>query len=188
MIAVRSYLPSLLTFPGVILRQGIHASVCRVLGVKVLDIRYFRADTPSAYVLHEMPRSLSKGLTIAFAPLLIHSLLCVLICIPALVPFKFYDSKIDPVALFQIWLGISIGVHAFPPFRDTGNLWELTRQEVLSHGAMAWLAFPILAFFRVAQRLSLFGFDVAYALLIGIAIPWWLLDRAFPIISTIYSY
>lgn len=183
MIAIRSYLPSLLTFPGVILRQAIHSGFCRVLGVKILDIRYFRADTTPAYVLHEMPKRLGTGILIALGPLALHSILCVILCAPALVPFMFYDQSVDLLTIFQLWLGLSIGMHAFPPLRDAGNLWELTRKEVLEHGAVVRLTFPLLAFLRTAQRLTLYGFDVAYAAIIGIAIPWLILSRLFPAIS-----
>jgi hypothetical protein len=182
MIAIRSYIPSLLTFPGVVLRQAIHAGCCRALGVKVLDIRYFRADTPSGYVLHEMPKSLGAGILIAIGPLVLHSLLCIIICAPALVPFKYFEHSVDFFTFFQLWLGLSIDMHAFPPLRDAGNLWELTRREVLKHAAFVRLTFPLLAFLRTAQRLSLYGFDVAYAAVIGIGIPWVLLDRIFPVV------
>ncbi len=185
MIAIRSYLPSLLTFPGVVLRQAIHAGFCRALGVKILDIRYFRADTPSAYVLHEMPKRLGTGILIALGPLVVHSLLCIALCGPALVPFMFYGHSVDLFTFFQLWLGLSIGMHAFPPLRDAGNLWELTRKEVLEHGAVVRLTFPLLAFLRTAQRLSLYGFDVAYAAIIGIGLPWLILNRFFPAISAI---
>ena len=180
MIAIRSYLLSLLTFPGVVLRQAIHAGLCRLLGVKVLDVRYFRADTPAGYVLHEMPKRLGTGLLIALGPLLLHSLLCLALCGPALVSFKFYDESVDAASYFQLWLGLSIGAHAFPPMRDAGHLWDLTRQEVLGHGTIVRLAFPLLAFLRIAQRLSRYGFDLGYAALIGLGLPWLVLGRIFP--------
>lgn len=180
MIAVRSYVPSLLTFPGAVLRQTIHSAFCRLVGVKVLDIRYFRYDTPAAYVLHEMPKSLGTSITLACGPFLVHSLLCIGLCLPALVPFLYYDSLVGPSDVFQLWLGLSIGVHAFPPIRDAHNLWDLTRQEARAHGAGVRVAFPLLAFFRVAHRLSRYGFDLGYAALIGIGLPWLILDKTIP--------
>ena len=183
MIAVRSYLPSLLSFPGVVLRQFLHQGLCRLLGVKVLDVRYFRADTPSGYVLHEKPKRLGISVLLAVGPLVLHSVLCLALCLPAMTPFLFYEEGVSFFTFFQLWLGLSIGMHAFPTFRDSGNLWELTRQEVLDHGAAVRFLFPLLAFFRTAHRLSLYGFDVAYAALIGVGIPWLLLGRIVPSIS-----
>jgi hypothetical protein len=180
MIAVRSYLPSLLTFPGVVLRQVVHAGFCRIFGVKILDIRYFRADTPSGYVFHEMPDRLSTAFWLALGPLVLHSFLCFALCLPALVPFLFRMENADFSSCFQLWLGLSIGAHAFPPLRDVGNLWDLTRREVKGHGAGVRLAFPMIAFLRIAQRLSLYGFDVAYAALLGVGLPWVVLSRLFP--------
>lgn len=180
MIAIRSYVPSLLTFPGVILRQAVHLVTCRMLKVEVLDIRYFRFDTPAGYVVHEMPKRFGSSLALAFIPLLIHSALCFAICLPALVPLRFYDEGSVIPELFQLWIGLSIGAHAFPPSRDCGNLWDLARLEVRNHGAGVRLTFPLVALLRIAQKLSLFGFDVAFAVLVGIGIPWVLLDRIFP--------
>ncbi len=180
MIAIRSYLPSLCTFPGTVLRQAVHSSLCRALGVKVLDVRYFRFDTPAAYVLHEMPKNLKTSILLVLVPFLVHSLLCVAICTPAMVPVLFYDELVGPLELFQLWLGLSIGMHAFPPLRDAHNLWDLTRFEAKNHGALVRIAFPLLAFFRLAQRLSLFGFDLGYAATMGIGLPWLVLNRVFP--------
>lgn len=180
MIAVRSYIPSLLTFPGVVLRQAIHIGLCRLLGVKVLDVRYFRYDTPSGYVLHEMPKSFQTSLTLALGPLVIHSVLCTVLCALALVPWFFYEEAAGCFSVFQLWIGMSIGIHAFPPRRDSSNMWNLTRKEIKQHGAMVRITFPIIAFMRLAERLTLYGFDVAYAGVIGIAIPWLFLSRWYP--------
>lgn len=182
MIAIRSYLPSLLTFPGVVLRQAIQVVMCRLAGVKVLDVRYFRRDTPSGYVLHEMPKELRTSLGLALGPLVVHTILCMALCLPALAPVQFHESSIDAMGLFQLWLGLSIGMHAFPPFRDTNNLWELTRKEAINHGALVRVAFPVLAFIRTAQRLSLLGFDVVYAGAVGLVIPWFVLAALFPVL------
>lgn len=180
MIAIRSFVPSLVTFPGVVLRQLVHSGFCRILGVKVLDVRYFRYDTPAGYVLHEMPKSLGAALVLALGPLVVHSLLCFLLCSLALVPFLRYDSAVGPLELTQMWMGLSIGMHAFPPVRDGNNLWGLTRNDVARHGALVRLSFPVLGFLRVAQRLTLMGFDVAYAAMMGILLPWMALGRIFP--------
>lgn len=180
MIAIRSYIPSLLTFPGVVLRQVIHAGFCRLLNVKILDIRFFRRDTPSGYVLHEMPKRFESSFLLILGPLFVHSLLCFVVCIPALVPFEFYGESVGVREFFQLWLGLSIGMHAFPPRRDAGNLWNLTRKEVSEHGAIVRLMFPLLGFLRMAERLTLYGFDVAYAAVIGIGIPWLVLDLIYP--------
>lgn len=180
MIAIRSFLPSLLTFPGVILRQLTHFAVCRALGIKVLDIRIFRADTPSGYVLHEMPSRFSTGILVAVLPLLIHSALCVLLCTPAWIPIRYFDSAASCFTFFQIWVGLSLGIHAFPPFRDSSRLWELSIREVMNHGVAIRLLIPFVLLFRVAHRLSLFGFDLLYAGMIGVALPHWILGRWVP--------
>jgi hypothetical protein len=151
-----------------------------MLGVRVLDVRYFRYDTPSGYVLHEMPKSFQISLILALGPLLIHSILCMALCGLALIPWFFYDEAAGCLTVFQIWMGLSIGVHAFPPRRDSSNMWTLTRKEIRQHGAVVRVAFPIIAFMRMAERLTLYGFDVAYAGVIGLVLPWLFLDRIYP--------
>ncbi len=180
MIAIRSFIPSLMTFPGVVLRQLTHMGFCRLLGVKVLDVRFFRYDTPAGYVLHEMPKGLGAALVLAIGPLLVHTLVGFALCVLALVPFHSYDSSVGALEIFQLWLGLSIAMHAFPPMRDGNNLWQLTKNETARHGALVRISFPIIGFLRIAQRLTLFGFDVAYAALIGLWIPWILLGRVYP--------
>ena len=180
MISIRGDLISLLTFPGLILRQAIHAMCCRVLGVRVLDIRFFRKNTPSAYVLHELPKDFRTSLMLVLGPLVMHSLLCLVVCLPALVPFRYYEDGFGSQEVFQVWLGLSIGIHAFPTWRDADNLWDLTRQEARGRGIAVRLTLPILLFLRLARRLSNYGFDLAYATLIGIGIPLAILSRIFP--------
>jgi hypothetical protein len=178
-IAIRSYIPSLLTFPGVVLRQFVHKGFCKVLGVRVLDVRYFRRDTPAGYVFHEMPKRFGISLLLVLGPLVVHSLFCFAICFPTMIPLRFYEEGTGVLDLFQLWIGLSIGMHAFPPFRDVGNLWDLTKQEVMQHGKVVRLTFPLVGFLRIAQRLSLYGFDMVYAAIIGLAIPWALLEHFF---------
>lgn len=180
MIAIRSYVPSLLTFPGVVLRQVVHLGFCRVAGVKVLDVRFFRYDTPSGYVLHEMPKSFQTSLVLALGPLFVHSLICLGLCSIALVPWRYYDEVAGIHSVFLMWMGLSIGVHAFPPRRDSSNMWTLTRKEIRQHGALVRVIFPIIVFLRLAERLTLYGFDVAYAGVVGVAIPWVLLSHLIP--------
>lgn len=180
MIGARSYLPSLVTFPGAVLRQVIHQVTCRMMGVPVLDVRYFRFDTPAAYVLHEMPKSLGASIVLSTVPFLFHSFLCLALCLPAMAPLGFEESLVGPGSLFQVWLGLSLGVHAFPPNREALHQWELARGEVRAHGALVRISIPLLAFFRLAQRGSRWGVEWGYALFLGILVPWVILARWIP--------
>lgn len=52
---IPGFLISILTFPGVIVHEIAHQLFCRICGVAVLDVCYFKAGNPAGYVVHEIP-------------------------------------------------------------------------------------------------------------------------------------
>jgi hypothetical protein len=94
----------------------------------------------------------------------------VFFCFPAFVPIKVFGIQ-DPLSYFMIWLGISIGMHAFPSTQDASNLWHSARQSVSSGNLLAVIGFPLVIVIYVANILSVFWFDYLYGIALGFGLP-----------------
>ena len=159
-----------LTFPGVIVHEAAHMLFCRLRGVAIFDVCFFRFDNPAGYVIHEETDDFTSAFLISFGPFLINSTLCILICLPALAPLKLFGVE-DPLTYLLLWLGISIGAHAFPSTHDSQNVWRLAKVEAKKKNLLAIASFPLVVLFVAANVLSFFWFDFIYAGLIGLGLP-----------------
>lgn len=164
-----------LTFPGVIVHEAAHMLFCRLRKVAIFDVCFFRFENPSGYVIHEETENFTSAFLIGFGPFLVNSSLCVLICLPAMAPLKLFGIE-DPLSYFLLWLGISIGAHAFPSTHDSQNVWRLAKIEAKKRNLLAILSFPMAATFIAANVLSFFWFDFIYAGAIGLGLPSLLFD------------
>lgn len=161
---------SAITFPGVIVHEAAHMLFCRLSGVAVYDVCFFRFGNPAGYVLHEPIRKFSTALLVCLGPLLVNSLLCLLICFPAFIPYRLYDRS-EPLAILLLWLGLSIGMHAFPSTGDAQALWQEAKQALQQHNFLALLAYPLVGLIYLANILSIVWFDAIYAAAIGLGLP-----------------
>ena len=125
MIPIPGILIALATFPGVIAHEAAHLLFCRIRKVAVFEVCYFRLGNPAGYVVHEPTDDFTTSFLIAVGPFIINSLLCVVFCFPAVLPVRVFGLS-DPVSYFWIWLGVSIGMHAFPSTQDGRGLWGAT--------------------------------------------------------------
>jgi hypothetical protein len=167
---------SALTFPGVIVHEAAHMLFCRLNKVAVLDVCYFRFGNPSGYVVHETPRNFWTTFSISVGPLFVNSLLCILFCFPAFVPVRIFDHG-DVVTYFFLWLGLSIGMHAFPSTGDAHVLWRQAGIEVDKHNWPVIFAFPLVALIFVANFGNFFWLDLFYGVGIGLGLPELLLKK-----------
>jgi len=158
------------TFPGVIVHEAAHLFFCRVRKVAVFEVCFFRIGNPVGYVVHEKTDNFTTSLLISVGPFMINSLFCIVFCFPAFVPVRIF-GQVDPVSYFWIWLGISIGMHAFPSTQDARVLWEAAREAARAGNLIALVSFPLVALIYVANLLSFLWFDTLYGLAIGLALP-----------------
>ncbi len=170
MMLIPGWLVGVATFPGVIVHEAAHFLFCRLRRVAVFDVCYLRFGDPLGYVIHEPPADFLSTFLICIGPLIINTVLCFLICMPAVVPFKVFD-KADPVDFLLMWIGVSIGSHAFPSHQDANNLWASAGQAAKRGNVLAILSFPLVILIHVAKVLSIFWFDVVYGVAVGLGLP-----------------
>jgi hypothetical protein len=170
MIIIPGFLISLVTFPGVIVHEAAHMFFCRLRGLAVLDVCFFRVGNPSGYVVHEATENFNTAFLVCVGPFLLNSLLCVIFCLPASVPYRVFDH-VDPLILFQLWLGISIGMHAFPSTGDAKNLWSQAGKAARALNPLAILSYPLVVLIYIANLLSFFWFDAIYGVALGVGLP-----------------
>lgn len=142
MMAIPSWFVGLVTFPGVIVHEAAQQSFCRLRQVAVFDVCYFRVSSPPGYVAHERVRDFNTAFLLSAGPLLVNSLLCVVFCFPAFVPVRAFGIE-NPWSYFFLWLGLSIGMHAFPSIEDAEQLRDLARQAVRNGNLLALVSFPL---------------------------------------------
>jgi hypothetical protein len=161
---------ALVTFPGVIVHEAAHMLFCKLRGLAVLDVRFFRFGNPAGYVLHEETDDFSSVFLVSVGPFIVNSLLCVVICFPAYLPMKVFGVE-HPLNFLLLWLGISIGMHAFPSNQDASILWKQAKEAVSTFHPLAVISFPLVILINVANALSFFWFDALYGFALGLGLP-----------------
>lgn len=170
MFFIPGQLISLLSFPGIIVHEFAHLLFCRLRKVAILDVCYFRFENPAGYVIHESTDNFYTTFLISMGPFFVNTLLCLLICLPAYMPIKFFDIE-HPLSYVLIWLGVSIGMHAIPSNQDANNIYQQAREKVKERNILALISFPLVGIIYVFNLLRFFWADVIYGVAIGIGIP-----------------
>jgi hypothetical protein len=175
MIPIPGFIIAIATFPGVIIHELAHLLFCRLKRVPVLEVKFFQFNMQTAgYVLHGPVESFGASFLVSVGPFIVNSLLCMLICLPASIPYRLYGSSNFPT-LVLLWLGVSIGMHAFPSTQDASNLSEQAKKAVAAKNKAAYLAYPVVGLIYLANLLSVIWFDALYGFFIGIILPSWIL-------------
>jgi hypothetical protein len=159
-----------LTFPGVIVHEFGHFLFCRLRGVPVFDVRFLRLGNPAGYVVHGPTKDFTSVFLICVGPLLVNTVLCLLICLPTYLPFKVFGQE-TPLNFLVLWLGVSIGMHAFPSTQDATNLWHQAVKEARHRNLLAIFSIPLVGLIFIANLLSIVWFDYLYGVAVGIGIP-----------------
>lgn len=163
---------TILTFPGVILHECAHLLFCRIFGVRVAKVCYFRLGNPAGYVLHEAPRNPWHHLWIATGPFFLNSLVGLIIGVFLTLHSSPHQTTQSIVVL---WLAISFAMHAFPSTGDARSLWAVT----WSRGTpilMKLVATPLIGVIYLFALGSMFWLDIAYGVLLVFFIPRWFLS------------
>lgn len=177
MIIIPGWLVALVTFPGVIVHEAAHMLFCKIRGLAVLDVCFYRVGNPAGYVIHEQSEDFTSIFLVAVGPFIVNSILCFLFCFPAFVPVKIFDQK-DLISYFLIWLGMSIGMHAFPSTGDAQVLMEAAKKAVRRMNLLAIISYPIVGLIYVANLLRIVWFDYLYGFALGFLLPEFILKEA----------
>lgn len=170
MFFIPGFIISLLTFPGVIVHEAAHLFFCKRFGLAVYDVCFFRVGNPSGYVIHEKTDNFRAMFFVAMGPFLINTVLCVLFCTAAFLPV--WELKIDDLlAYFFYWLGLSIGMHAFPSTGDLNNLWAVAPGFAKKGNILAILSLPLAAGLYVLNFARVVWADLGYGIAVGILGP-----------------
>src|SRR5262245_7212228 len=159
-----------LTFPGVIVHEAAHAFFCKMFKVPILEVKYFQFKNPSGYVIHGEAEGVKPQFFITMGPFIVNSALCVLFCSAAFLPVWVLKAN-DPAAWFFYWLGLSIGMHAFPSTQDLKVLWNQTREGAKTFNPWAVLSLPLIVVLYPLNYLRVIWADLGYGIAIGILVP-----------------
>ncbi len=170
MIFIPGQVISALTFPGVIVHEAAHFIFCRVFRLAVFDVCYFRFGNPAGYVIHERTEQFWPLFFVSMGPFFVNTVLCVLFCSAAFLPV-WELSIFDPLAWFFYWLGLSIGMHAFPSTDDLKILWRLAPGEAGRGNLLAALSLPVIGVLYVLNYLRFIWADLGYGIAVGILGP-----------------
>jgi hypothetical protein len=173
---IPGFVISILTFPGVIIHEFAHMLFCKIRGVAVLDVCFFRIGNPCGYVMHESTDDFTTAFLVSVGPFIVNSLLCMIICFPALIPIRIFSVE-DKFSYVLLRLGISIGMHAFPSTGDAASLYQQAKKSVSLSNPLVIISFPLIILIYIANALRFFWFDYIYGVAIGLALPAYLLQH-----------
>lgn len=166
---IPSILISFATFPGVIVHELAHRLFCWWFRIPVFDVCYFRFDNPVGYVLHEIPSKTYQSVLVSTGPFIINTVLAFLISFPAAIRYRLDGAT--PFTTLLLYLGISIGAHAFPSTGDASAMWDSVMHGTTSSRLNRILVAPIVGFIYVGAIGSVFWLDILYGLAVALILP-----------------
>ncbi|WP_435346608.1 hypothetical protein [Haloarchaeobius sp. HRN-SO-5] len=134
-------LVTVLLAPGIVAHEFAHELGCRLVGVRVLGSSYLDPVSDAAYVDHETVESFGADAVIAFAPLVVNSVLAATAFVAA--------GALDGTPAWPVfaWVGGTLALTAFPSHADTDSLLETA-------WALPWPVRPLGVALAVPLRLG----------------------------------
>lgn len=170
MIIIPGFLIALATFPGVVVHEAAHFLFCRIFKLAVFDVCWFRLGNPAGYVVHEETDSLAAATWVGLGPFVVNTVLCVVFCLPAFIPVWELEVR-EPLPVAFYWLGLSIGMHAFPSPHDLDNIRRLAAPAVRRGNLLALATYPLVSVLTVANVARMVWADLGYGILVGVLGP-----------------
>lgn len=114
--------------------------------------------------------SANIGTHMSLGPFFINTLLCMTFCTAAFLPV--WELKVfDPLAYFFYWLGISIGMHAFPSTADLSHLWADAPDLAKKGNPLAIVSLPLAGILVVLNYARMIWAALAYGIAVGVLTP-----------------
>jgi hypothetical protein len=160
----------LVTFPSVIIHEAAHLFFCKLYRLQVYAVCFFQFGNPAGYVIHQKTDNFKALFFVCLGPFFINTLLCIVFCTAAFLPV--WELKVfDPLADFFYWLGISIGMHAFPSTDDLSNLYEVASDRAKRLNPLAIVSLPLIYVLYVLNFARIIWADLGYGIAVGILVP-----------------
>jgi len=170
MFFIPGFVIAIATFPGVIIHEAAHLFFCKRFGLRVFDVCFFRLGNPAGYVIHEQTQDFRAMFFVGMGPFLINTLLCMVFCTAAFLPV--WELKVDDIfAYFFYWLGLSIGMHAFPSTTDLSNLWADAPDRAKKGNLLAIISLPLVVVLYILNFARVVWADLGYGIAVGILGP-----------------
>lgn len=170
--------------PGVVVHEFAHKQACDAAGVPVAEVVYFRLGDPPGYVRHHHPKRYRTSFLISVAPFLVNTIISLVAFLgfawlvttsvdAASVSAAVAHLRVAPLETLALlglsgWLGLSVGMQAFPSTGDANTLWTRSSAE-WRQSPLVLLGVPVVVVIYVANLLSWLWADVLYALALGVA-------------------
>lgn len=170
----------MLTFPGVILHELVHAIMCKVFGIQIQEICYLRYGKPSGYIVHSACNSFISQFCITVGPLLINTVL------GGYLGYKYMYLHPDAPTfdrVFFLWLAVSFLVHSFPSVQDVKNFHKVLKKE---SELIQLLNMPILICLYVIGHSAYFWVELGYAWLVVFQLPLYLQKHNIKIVGSLF--
>lgn len=147
------YIPAemvaLITFPGVILHEVSHRFFCDIFNIPVCYIDYFSPQKTAGQVIHAPIKSGHQALLVSIAPLIINSLACIILTLPAGIMFYFgTDFLVEEQSVFWSflygvlrWIGYTIGFNAIPSTQDMKSAAKAEKLSIVGNIAAFFISF-----------------------------------------------
>lgn len=159
-----------LTFPGVMVREAAHLFFVRRAKLAIFGVRFLSLTPPYGYVQHEPASHFRLALLEVLGPFCVNSTLCVLFCAAAYLPIwqlQIYDLE----AYFFYWLGLSLGVQAFPAREELKHLWRLAPAAARQGSVLALASYPLIALLVMLDVTRALGADRLFGVALGLLVP-----------------
>jgi hypothetical protein len=163
---IPGFIVTILTFPGVIAHELAHELMCRLVGVRVHKVCYFRFGSPPGYVVHESPNGVMGHILIGTGPLLVNSIGGVAMGLIYRLP----SLRGVSLRYLFLWLGVSIAMHSFPSTGDAKSMWH----GLWGHGMPIIgriLSIPLVVIIYLGALGSVFWLDLVYGGFIAFWLP-----------------
>ncbi|SER26830.1 metalloprotease family protein [Natrinema salaciae] len=182
--------------PGTVVHEFAHKQACDLVGVPVVEVKYFGLGNPPGYVRHGHPERYRETFVISVAPFLVNTVISFVTFLGlAVVVTTAVDGRSPPLGLPELlevlrsvsittlalaiglgWVGLAVGVKAFPSFGDANTLWTRSRAE-WRRSPIVLVGIPVVVAIYVVNILSWLWADLLYAVGIGIV--------AFAVVGTV---
>jgi len=172
MIIIPGQAIAILTFPGIVVHEMAHKFFADLAGVPVYEVCYLRAESPQGYVLHDQPNDLKSAFLISYGPIFLNTFLCVLITFIPVMLYSVISSRDYSFVSFVLhWVGLSIGMHAFPSNQDASSFVEQVKRQK-GRGVLWGISWILAGILMVANVLRFFWLDAVYAVCVSRILLW----------------